>query len=179
MIYCLVSDDVARGYHEAVTRSTSCNPNKSQFGRRMVGMSSQPAHLTKHISLLSYPFASSIFALSQLDNGHSNGTALWLGGQCLSMYLAQMHSKFKPLNRSRPPRAIELGSGIGLTAYVRLTSKSFLVLMSFFKALSKLARLGRTCYRYSTCNIICSREEHQKQPFRSSHWFWNYPNQRT
>ncbi|KIM49207.1 hypothetical protein M413DRAFT_15360 [Hebeloma cylindrosporum] len=76
----------------------------------------QPAHLTKHIPLLSYPFASSVFLLAQLSDGVSNGTALWLGGQCLALYLAQFHAKFKPANSSRPPRAIELGSGIGLTA---------------------------------------------------------------
>ncbi|KAF4614812.1 hypothetical protein D9613_002958 [Agrocybe pediades] len=81
-------------------------------------MSSQPlaAHLTKHIPLLHYPFAGSLFALSQLSNGHSNGTALWLGGQCLAMYLAQMHAKFRPSHLTRLPRVIELGSGIGLTA---------------------------------------------------------------
>lgn len=77
---------------------------------------SQPAHLTKHIPLLSYSFAHSVFLLAQLSDGVSNGTALWLGGQCLALYLAQMHSKFKPANAS--PRAIELGSGIGLTAFV-------------------------------------------------------------
>ncbi|KAF8969997.1 hypothetical protein BDZ97DRAFT_1915092 [Flammula alnicola] len=79
-------------------------------------MSSQPAHRTKHIPLLHYPFASSTFALSQLSDGVSNGTALWLGGQCLAMYLLQMHNKFKPPNSTHRPRAIELGSGIGLTA---------------------------------------------------------------
>jgi len=77
---------------------------------------SQPAHLTKHIPLLSYPFASSAFLLAQLTDGVSNGTALWLAGQCLAFYLAQTHSKFKPAHSS--PRAIELGSGIGLTASV-------------------------------------------------------------
>ncbi|KAF8163224.1 hypothetical protein B0H34DRAFT_313990 [Crassisporium funariophilum] len=79
-------------------------------------MSSQPAHLTKHIPVLSYPFASSTFSLAQLSDGVSNGTALWLGGQCLAMYLAQMHNKYKPPNSQGLPRAIELGSGIGLTA---------------------------------------------------------------
>lgn len=79
---------------------------------------SQPAHVTKHIPLLSYPFSHSTFLLAQLSDGVSNGTALWLGGQCLALYLAQMHSKFKPANSSHPPRAIELGSGIGLTAFV-------------------------------------------------------------
>ncbi|KAF8902055.1 putative methyltransferase-domain-containing protein [Gymnopilus junonius] len=79
-------------------------------------MSAQPAHFTKHISLLSYPFLSSTFTLTQVNDGISNGTALWLGGQCLAMYLAQEQHKLRPQGSSRPPRAIELGSGIGLTA---------------------------------------------------------------
>ncbi|KAF9532255.1 hypothetical protein CPB83DRAFT_847524 [Crepidotus variabilis] len=78
-------------------------------------MSSQPAHLTKHIPQLQYNFNSTPYSLAQLTDGVSNGTALWLGGQCLAMYLAQHHGKlFK--SESRTPRAIELGSGIGLTA---------------------------------------------------------------
>ena len=95
------------------------HPNKYQ-----IRMSSQPAHLTKHIPVLSYSFNSTVFLLSQLSDGVSNGTALWLGGQCLAMYLAQMHSKFKPSNAQRPPRVVELGSGIGLTAYVRVLHAS-------------------------------------------------------
>lgn len=75
-----------------------------------------PAHRTKHIPVLTYPFASSTFHLAQLDNGVSNGTALWLGAQCLSLYLAQVHSKHKPSQSVIPPRVVELGSGIGLTA---------------------------------------------------------------
>ncbi|TFK42665.1 hypothetical protein BDQ12DRAFT_719518 [Crucibulum laeve] len=78
-------------------------------------MASLPAHQTKHIPVLSHPFGSHTFSLTQLNNGVSNGTALWLGGQCLSMYLADVHNKFKSKFQS-PPRAIELGSGIGLTA---------------------------------------------------------------
>jgi protein N-lysine methyltransferase METTL21D len=97
------------------------HPNKHQ-----IGMSAQPApaHLTKHIPVLEYSINSSVFLLSQLSDGVSNGTALWLGGQCLAMYLAQMHNKFKPSNLQRPPRAIELGSGIGLTTYVHVLHAS-------------------------------------------------------
>lgn len=87
-------------------------------------MSSQPAHLTKHIPVLEYSLNSTVFLLSQLSDGVSNGTALWLGGQCLAMYFVQMHNKFKPSNLQRPPRVIELGSGIGLTAYVRVLHAS-------------------------------------------------------
>ncbi|KAL7283495.1 hypothetical protein ACG7TL_002928 [Trametes sanguinea] len=90
----------------------------------------RPAHETKHIPVLHYPFFSHSFHLAQLDNGATNGTALWLGAQCLSLYLAD-HLKPKPSPspstallsggnpspvRSPAPRAIELGSGIGLSA---------------------------------------------------------------
>ncbi|KAJ2936714.1 hypothetical protein H1R20_g380, partial [Candolleomyces eurysporus] len=74
----------------------------------------QPAHLTKHIPLLSYSFLSAAFHLTQRADGVHNGTALWLGGQILAHYLAQYHTRFKSAHT--PPRAIELGSGIGLTA---------------------------------------------------------------
>ncbi|ESK96841.1 hypothetical protein Moror_6419 [Moniliophthora roreri MCA 2997] len=68
-----------------------------------------PATLTKHLSLLDYHFSSTVsFQLAQLDNGISNGTALWLGAQCLSAYLAHF---VKPGST-----VIELGSGIGLTS---------------------------------------------------------------
>ncbi|KAF9052955.1 hypothetical protein BJ165DRAFT_1339001 [Panaeolus papilionaceus] len=72
-----------------------------------------PAHQTKHLSPLNYRFNNLVLNLSQLDNGISNGTALWLGGQCLSYYLANFWDRS---NQSTHPSAIELGSGIGLTA---------------------------------------------------------------
>ncbi|PPQ70957.1 hypothetical protein CVT24_009957 [Panaeolus cyanescens] len=75
--------------------------------------SNSPAHHTKHIKNLIYSFNNSSFILSQQDNGISNGTALWLGGQCLTYYLAAFWDKS---NQSTRPKAIELGSGIGLTA---------------------------------------------------------------
>ncbi|GBE82010.1 predicted protein [Sparassis crispa] len=57
-----------------------------------------PAHHTKHLPLLRYPFRHLFFDLAQSDNGATNGTALWLvAGQ-------------------RRLRAIELGSGVGLSA---------------------------------------------------------------
>ena len=71
-----------------------------------------PAHRTKHIPSLAYP----PFVLAQSDDGHSNGTALWLGAQILSPYLV---CRLKPpLPQQRRPRAVELGSGVGLTACV-------------------------------------------------------------
>ena len=48
----------------------------------------RPAHETKHIHLLSYPFNGINLQLSQRDDGHANGTALWLGAQCLTAFLA-------------------------------------------------------------------------------------------
>lgn len=80
----------------------------------VTAMSAQPAHKTKHCSFLDYQFNHSHFQLAQLDNGISNGTALWLGAQCLSYYLAENHAKYRQPEMS----AIELGSGIGLTAWV-------------------------------------------------------------
>ena len=103
-----------------------------------------PAHLTKHLPVLQYYFASSQsrFTLQQRDGGHSNGTALWLGGQCLSSYLVDIARKAVLLKKKLATpsvvegqlggsssnvqhastfprlRAIELGSGVGLTAYV-------------------------------------------------------------
>ncbi|KAJ7583510.1 putative methyltransferase-domain-containing protein [Mycena floridula] len=71
-----------------------------------------PAHKTKHIPLLRYTLKNDHFDLAQLDNGVSNGTALWLGAQCLSAYLVEHNSKYA----KEGMRAIELGSGIGLTA---------------------------------------------------------------
>ncbi|TCD60575.1 hypothetical protein EIP91_009847 [Steccherinum ochraceum] len=77
-----------------------------------------PAHHTKHVPLLQYPFRNASFHISQLDNGHTNGSALWLGAQCLSLYLADLYAtKSKSLlSDGCKPRAIELGSGVGLTA---------------------------------------------------------------
>lgn len=80
-----------------------------------------PAHKTKHIAELDYTFLQSTFRLSQLDNGHSNGTALWLGAQCLSAFLAHVYGnkhRAKQADAAKRPRVIELGSGIGLSAYV-------------------------------------------------------------
>jgi len=77
-------------------------------------MAALPAHSTKHIALLRYPFHGCLFHLAQRDNGLTNGTALWLGAQCLSLYLADaLRRKASP---GRRLRALELGSGIGLSA---------------------------------------------------------------
>ncbi|KAJ7343542.1 hypothetical protein DFH08DRAFT_872992 [Mycena albidolilacea] len=69
-----------------------------------------PASLTKHEKLLACPIADSVFSLAQSQDGISNGTGLWLGAQCLSAYLTYS-GVVKP-----GTHAVELGSGIGLTA---------------------------------------------------------------
>ncbi|KAF8557239.1 hypothetical protein OG21DRAFT_1475539 [Imleria badia] len=74
-----------------------------------------PAHQTKHLPSLEYPFLDHTFHIAQSDDGRSNGTALWLGAQILSHYLA--YQLKLPSLQSRP-RAVELGSGVGLTALV-------------------------------------------------------------
>ncbi|KAI0724070.1 hypothetical protein C8Q72DRAFT_889829 [Fomitopsis betulina] len=77
-------------------------------------LSPRPAHRTKHLALLRYPFRNTLFDLIQSNNGLTNGTALWLGSQCLSLYLADaLRLKAPP---GRRLRAIELGSGVGLSA---------------------------------------------------------------
>jgi hypothetical protein len=78
------------------------------------------AHHTKHLPILAYFFNRTAFHLLQRDDGISNGTALWLGAQILSIYLA---AQFEDKSRNTitdgvRPKAIELGSGIGLMACV-------------------------------------------------------------
>ncbi|KAJ6502606.1 hypothetical protein C8R45DRAFT_977188 [Mycena sanguinolenta] len=69
-----------------------------------------PASQTKQSKLLACTVGSTVFHLTQSDDGVSNGTALWLGAQCLCAYLT--HSAVvKP-----GMRVLELGSGIGLTS---------------------------------------------------------------
>ena len=66
----------------------------------------RPAHQTKSEKNLKY----SGYSLRQSDDGATNGTTLWLGGQILSTYLPTLKLK------RQPGKAIELGSGIGLSA---------------------------------------------------------------
>ncbi|EIM90153.1 uncharacterized protein STEHIDRAFT_52185 [Stereum hirsutum FP-91666 SS1] len=77
-------------------------------------MAALPAQHTKHLNSLHYPFHDNDFLLAQRDDGVSNGTALWLGGQLMAAFLSQT------LATRRTPRlrAIELGAGIGLTSLV-------------------------------------------------------------
>lgn len=46
--------------------------------------------------------------LKQVNDGTSNGTMLWLGAQCLAVYLVD----------KKKHKVVELGSGIGFTAWV-------------------------------------------------------------
>ncbi|KAI0028121.1 hypothetical protein K488DRAFT_59510 [Vararia minispora EC-137] len=71
-----------------------------------------PATATKHLSALDV----SHFRLRQLADGVSNGTALWLGAQCLSFYLADTLPKPRPASPKTRPSVLELGSGIGYSA---------------------------------------------------------------
>ena len=75
-----------------------------------------PAHYTKHLNTLRYSIGHDlIVSLAQLDDGKTNGTTLWLGAQCLSLFLA--NSRKRTLAH---PKAVELGSGIGFTACARI-----------------------------------------------------------
>ncbi|KAJ3726089.1 hypothetical protein EV361DRAFT_880007 [Lentinula raphanica] len=82
----------------------------------------QPAHQTKHQSILEISFLPELtFHLSQKNQSENNsstgttGTTLWLGAQCLSAYIAQYH---KPPQNQQTTTAIELGSGVGLSSLV-------------------------------------------------------------
>lgn len=107
---------------------SSTNASDPLSSNHHIVMHPLPAHHSKHIPFLTYPVNGAVFTLAQVDDGKHNGTALWLGAQCLSAYLA---ATFSSLPRSRAqsprPRAIELGSGIGLSACVfSLKSTRFL-----------------------------------------------------
>ncbi|KZO89931.1 hypothetical protein CALVIDRAFT_558936 [Calocera viscosa TUFC12733] len=97
-----------------------------------------PAHDTKHVPLLPVPFPTHTFHLAQSSSPESNGTSLWLCGQVLALYIlaefpaapapalapvpAPSGGAGPPLVASghgtplRRKRAVELGSGVGLTA---------------------------------------------------------------
>jgi hypothetical protein len=86
-----------------------------------------PAHTTKHIRDLDVRLGDrTSFRLKQSDAGDTNGTALWLGGQLLSLYFLHLHTtgKLKRAAIKGRLRAIELGSGIGLCGFVSSPSAS-------------------------------------------------------
>lgn len=87
----------------------------------------RPAFETKHEQQLEAHFNASTFVLAQSDNGVANGTTLWLAGQALALYFALA---LKPPAAAKPASnyyAVELGSGIGLTA-LALASLGYAVL---------------------------------------------------
>jgi hypothetical protein len=83
-----------------------------------------PAQDTKHLPLLQYPFKNHIFQLSQSNDGASNGSALWLGGQVLTAYLANV---LPPL-----PPALLLVIPVGNALYCFVVAH-ILTLSSFFE----------------------------------------------
>ena len=99
--------------------ATSSFPGVNQPDNKQVMQHAQtlPAHETKHVPSLEYTFLDHTFHLAQSDDGHSNGTTLWLGAQILALYLVY-HLKLPSPQKRLNPRAVELGSGVGLTACV-------------------------------------------------------------
>jgi protein N-lysine methyltransferase METTL21D len=81
----------------------------------------RPAHRTKHLPRVQYALNRAVFDIDQRDDsGHTTGSTVWLGAQCLALYLADSlaHAGPRGSDPARRPRAIELGSGLGLTACV-------------------------------------------------------------
>jgi len=134
---------------------------------------SAPAHSTKHIQTLVYEFNSQfVFNLFQSQDGVSNGTALWLGGQILACYLASLYHDSK----HPPRRAIELGAGVGLASLVVgamggevLATDSACILYSVLRRniLSNTSQL-------SSATRIQARELDWTVP--SDRWTWTDPN---
>lgn len=88
----------------------------------------QPASDTKHIPTLTVDFGyNTRLHIQQDDQDNHNrepstGNTLWIGGQVLAAYIQQFH----PCKTHAPPqRVIELGSGVGLTAYVMFVACSW------------------------------------------------------
>jgi len=99
--------------------------------RTMDGTSQhRPAHQTKSEKILKY----SGYSLRQSDDGVTNGTTLWLGGQILSAYL--------PTLKIRPGKAIELGSGVGLSACDISSPSALSAPLTRFQTHSRFTRLG-------------------------------------
>ena len=99
----------------------------------------RPAHHTKSEKTLRY----SGYSLRQSDDGVTNGTTLWLGGQILSAYL--------PTLKTRPGKAIELGSGIGLSACDISSSTASSALLTRFQTHSRFTWLGCRSNRPPEC----------------------------
>lgn len=82
-----------------------------------------PAYDTKHVPVLDIPLRiglrnedTLVLRLAQADTaGTTTGTTLWLGAQVLSAYLLWLFP-ISDASTTRRGKAIELGSGIGLTS---------------------------------------------------------------
>ncbi|KAF8610103.1 hypothetical protein BDV93DRAFT_483165 [Ceratobasidium sp. AG-I] len=128
----------------------------------------RPSHHTKHLPHLTVSTRTHTFHIAQADDGASNGTALWLSGQVLSAFLAAL-----PAPRSSPPRAIELGSGVGLTALV-LASLGWDVIAtdahpSVLSLLNQNVRLNSP----NLSGTVHVRELDWTVP--PDHWDWSHP----
>lgn len=80
-----------------------------------------PAHATKNEPILYYPVlpTSLVLELKQSDTTqNTTGSTLWLGAQILAVYLFDLYGSKPAAERSRRPRAIDLGAGVGLTTHV-------------------------------------------------------------
>ena len=127
--------------------------------------SPRPAQDTKHLAVLSYPFLDARFSLRQLDDGQANGTALWLGAQCLSLYLPSLLSSPRTHHTNPRPAALDLGSGIGLTAYVPRPSPAPAAAAPRpsplrFQAGPAFFGLRRSRHRHRTGHLECPPHEH-------------------
>lgn len=112
-----------------------------------------PAHHTKHLNSLTYPIGLDLTVnLLQIDDGKTNGTGLWLGAQCLSLFLA--NSQKRPSPSIGRPKAVELGSGIGLTAWVYLSSDKLHMSLDRLPHRLTLAALGWDVLATDVPNVI-------------------------
>ncbi|KAA1474924.1 hypothetical protein DENSPDRAFT_782506 [Dentipellis sp. KUC8613] len=125
-----------------------------------------PAHRTKHLPLISHP----PFLLTQHDDHLDTGTTLWLGAQCLASYLPTLS---RPATR---PTALELGSGIGLTALI-LASLGWHVLATDTRHVITTV-LGPNVSRNASQLPPASGEIHVRELDWSvlpEHWDWTSP----
>lgn len=120
-------------------------------------MAALPAQHTKHLNSLHYRFLDNDFHLAQRDDGISNGTALWLGGQLMAAFLSQTFAT----RRTPRLRAIELGAGIGLTSFVLLYPCILYYTSSAFSLV--LSSIGVDVLATDTHHVISSVLRHNAQ----------------
>lgn len=99
----------------------------------------QPAQDTKHISPLRYPFKSHVFELEQSNDGASNGTTLWLGGQVLTAYLGDALPAVQHIPPVSNPRYLPK---LKLTlCFIKILSLAWLLCLVFVYTCSLVCRL--------------------------------------